>query len=61
MKHKVKAKVKVEKRGLFGKKYVYETKTIWVDDRTYHKLKRQKGHEPLTIEDMMIIDAIFED
>ncbi|BBH26335.1 hypothetical protein SG0102_12690 [Intestinibaculum porci] len=61
MKHKVKAKVKVEKRGLFGKKYVYETRTIWVDDRTYRKLKRQGKYEPITIDDMMIMDAIFDD
>ena len=60
MRHKVKAKVRVEKRGLFGKKYVYETRTIWVDDRTYRELKRKRRHRPLTLDEMILIDILDE-
>ena len=44
MKHKIKAKVPVEKRGFFGiKKVVMETCTIEVDEKTYKKLKKEMG------------------
>lgn len=61
MRHKVKAKVRVEKRGLFGKKYVYETRTIWVDDRTYRELKRKRRYRPLTLDEMILIDILDEE
>ena len=41
MKHIIKAKVPVEKRGFLGaKKTVMETRTIEVDGKTYKKLKK---------------------
>ena len=47
MKHKVKIKVSVEKRGLFGtKKTVMETRVIEVDDATYKKCKRTRRIDP---------------
>lgn len=62
MKHKVKVKVPVEKRGLFGmKKTVMETRTIEVDDKTYKKMKREYRNRPFTIEEMLFYEAIFHD
>lgn len=43
MKHKVKVRVPVEKRGLFGsKKTEYEVRVIEVDDKTYREMQKQK-------------------
>ena len=42
MKHKIKVKVPVEKRGFLGiKKTVVETCIIEVDGKTYKKLKKE--------------------
>jgi hypothetical protein len=50
MKHKVKVKVPVEKRGLFGiKKTVMETRTIEVDGKTYKKMQQEKKNRPNTM------------
>lgn len=62
MTHKVKIKIPVEKRGLFGiKKTVIETRTIEVDDKTYRRLKREQRAQPYSIEEMMLYDDIFFD
>jgi hypothetical protein len=62
MKHKVKVRIPVEKRGLFGiKKTVMETRTIEVDDKTYKRLKREQKAQPYSIEEMMFYDDIFFD
>lgn len=62
MKHKVEARIPVEKRGLFEiKKTIMETRTIEVDDKTYKKLKREQKVQPYSIEEMMLYDDIFFD
>lgn len=62
MKHKIKVKVPVEKRGLLGtKKTVMETRTIEVDGKTYKKLKKEWEHRPYSIEEMMLYDEIFDE
>ena len=42
MKHKIVVRVPVEKRGLFGKKTVYETKTVLADEKTYRRYLRAR-------------------
>ena len=55
MKHKVKIKVPVEKRGLLGfKKTVMETRTIEVDGKSYRKIKNEQRNRPYSIEEMML-------
>ena len=62
MKHKVKVKVPVEKRGLFGtKKTVMETRVIEVDDATYKKMQMNKKNRPYSIEEMMLYDEVFDE
>lgn len=62
MKHKVKVKVPVEKRSLFGiKKTVMETRTIEVDGKTYKKMKKEWENRPYSIEEMMFYDDLFGD
>ena len=59
--HKIKVKVPVEKRGLFGiKKTVYEERVIEVDDKTYRGLKKKKT-KPYSIDEMMLYDEIFDE
>lgn len=66
MKHKVKALVEVEKNGLFGKKKVYEQRTVTVSGKEYKKIKRdekkrQREHDPFSLENMMMYEAFFGD
>jgi hypothetical protein len=61
MKHKVKVQVPVEKRGLFRKKTVMETRTIEVDSKTYKKMKQDAKNRPYSIEEMMLYDEIFDE
>ena len=62
MKHKVKVRVPVEKRGLFGsKKNVYEVRIIEVDDKTYRDMQKQKKNRPFSIEEMMLYDEVFDE
>ena len=59
--HKIKVKVPVEKRSLFGiKKTVYEERVIKVDDKTYRELKKKKS-KPYSIDEMMLYDEIFDE
>ena len=60
MKHKVKVKVPVEKRGFLGiKKTVMETRIIEVDDKTYKKMKRDWANRPYSIDEMLFYDDII--
>ena len=67
MKHTIKVRVPVVKRGWFGrKKTVYEDRTIVVDGKTYRRIMQKK--EDLEMEDLMnfidemeMLDAIFDD
>lgn len=62
MKHKIKVKVPVEKRGLFGvKKTVIESCIIEMDGKTYGKLKKEKRSHPYSIEEMMFFDEISDE
>ena len=62
MKHIVKVKVPVEKRGLFGiKKTVMETRTIEVDHKTYKMMMKERKNRSYSLEEMMFYDWIFED
>ena len=48
MKHKIKVKVPVEKRGFLGiKKTVMETRTIEVDGKTYKEAQKGLGEPSL--------------
>lgn len=61
MRHKIKALVETEKRGLFGKKKVYKYRTIKVDGKTYRKMRRAMWNRPFSIEEMIFYDAIWGD
>ena len=62
MKHKVKVRVPVEKRGLFGsKKTEYVVRVIEVDDKTYRDMQKQKKNRPFSIEEMMLYDEVFNE
>ena len=62
MKHKVKIRVPVEKRGLFGaRKTVYEMRVIEVDDKTYKEMQRKKKAQPFSVEEMMLYDEVFDE
>lgn len=66
MKYRIKVQVPVEKRTLFGKKTVYETRTVETDRATYLKWK-QKQKEELDretdqfFEDMILYDIFLDD
>ena len=61
MKHKIKAKVPVEKRGFLGiKKMVMETRTIEVDGKTYKKPKKKWENCTYRIEEMLFYDDLFD-
>ena len=64
VKYRVTVQVPVEKRGLFGrKKIVYEERTVTVDKATYSRIKREQEEKELDdfLDDMEIMDAIFDD
>nr|WP_072515015.1 hypothetical protein [Ndongobacter massiliensis] len=61
MKYKVQVQIPVEKRGLFRKKIVMETRTIEVDRKTYKKMQKEWENRPYSIEEMMLYDEIFGD
>ena len=65
MKHKIRVEVPVERRGLFGRqKTVMETQTIWVDEKTYRKIRSEKGEQgrqPFSLEELIFYDEIFDD
>ena len=58
MKYKVKAKVPVEKKGLFGKKTVYEERWIWVDKKTYKEIQKRKEDKEFE-EDLLL--GLYDD
>lgn len=62
MKHKIKVKVPVEKRGSLGiKKTVMEMRTIEVDGKTYKRLKKEWENRPYSIEEMMLHGDLFDE
>ena len=62
MKRKSRIKVPVERRGWLGnRKTVMETKTVWVDGKTYRKIRNEQGREPYSLEELVFYDEIFDD
>ena len=58
---KIKVKVETEKQGLFGKKKVTEYRTVKVDDKTYSRLMKEQAKKPLSFDEMVLYDEIFDD
>ena len=68
MKHKVKMKVKVRKKGFFGERTVIEERIVYMDDKQYReyrkeekKRKQEWNNRPYSIEEMMFYDDLFGD
>ena len=61
MKHKVMVTIRKKKKGLFGTKVVKETKEVWVDEKTYRKMQKEKNNKPYTVEEMMLYDSLFDE
>ena len=67
MKHRVRVRVPVVKRGFFGrKKVVYEERTIVVDSRTYRRMMKEQQNRGTDdfldfVDEMETLDAIFDD
>ncbi|MBR3354804.1 MAG: hypothetical protein IKG47_05535 [Oscillospiraceae bacterium] len=62
-KYRIRIKVPVEKRTLFGRKTVYEERTVEVDRETYLKWKddREEEDEGFSLEEMIFYDDILDD
>ena len=61
MSYKVKVKVPVEKKGLLGKKTVYEERIVKVDRKTYKQMQKKNNDRPYSIEELVLYDEIFDD
>ena len=59
MKHRITYYVETKKKGLFGiQRKVREKKTIYVDSKTYKKLKRERNHRSYSLEEMVLYDLL---
>ena len=68
MKHKVKMKVRVRKKGFFGERTVIEERTVYMDDKQYREYRKEErkrqmewNNRPYSIEEMMFYDDLFGD
>ena len=62
MKHKIIYYVENSKSGFLGfPKKVREKWVVYVDDKTYRKLKRDFNNRPYSIEEMLLYDMIFDE
>ena len=67
MKHKIRVRVPVEKRGWFGRtKTVYEDRVLVVDNRTYRQIREAQEEAELDdfldfMEEMEAVDELFEE
>lgn len=64
MNHKVKVKVPVQKKGLFGiTRTVMKTQTIEVDGKTYRKMKKEqrRKEDEEFLRDIIMYDLFFDD
>ena len=62
MKHRIRFKVPAERRGwLRNHKKAVETRTVWVDDKTYGKIRNEQGRQPYSLEELVFYDEIFDD
>lgn len=62
-KYRIKIKVPVEKRTLFGRRTVYEERIVEVDRETYLKWKDDPEEEDdgFSLEEMIFYDDILDD
>lgn len=61
MKYKIRVKVPVEKKTLFGRKTVYEERVVETDRETYLKWKAEQEDEGFSLEEMIFYDEILDD
>ena len=62
MKRKITYYVETTKRGFLGlPKKVLEKRVIYVDGKTYRKIKRNINNRPYSIEEMFLYDMLFTD
>ena len=59
MKKKIKVTVESEKRGLFGKRTVFEEKEIEVDRKTYNRLKNKKADREF--DELLLYEEIIDE
>ena len=59
MSKKIKITVESEKRGLFGKRTVFEEKEIKVDRKTYKKLKNKQADREF--DELLFYEEFIED
>ena len=62
-KYRIRVKVPVEKKTLFGRKNVYEERTVEVDKETYLRWKDDQEEEDdgFSLEEMIFYDDILDD
>ena len=58
-KKKIKVTVESEKRGLFGKRTVFEEKEIEVDRKTYNRLKNKKADREF--DELLLYEEIIDE
>ena len=62
MRHKITYYVEATKRGFLGfPKKVREKRVIYVDGKTYRKIKQDFNHRPYSIEEMFLYDMLLDD
>ena len=62
MKHKFVYYVETKKKGVLGiPRKVREKKTIYVDDKTYKKLKQEWNSRSYSVEEMILYDLLDGD
>ncbi len=62
MKRNITYYVETTKRGFLGlPKKVLEKRVIYVDGKTYRKIKRNINNRPYSIEEMFLYDMLFND
>ena len=62
MKRKITYYVETTKRGFLGlPKKVLEKRVIYVDGKTYRKIKKNINNRPYSIEEMFLYDMLFID
>ena len=62
MKHKITYYVETSKHGFPGfPKKVQEKRVIYVDGKTYRKMKSDFNNRPYSIEEMFLYDMLFDD
>ena len=62
-KYRIQIRVPVKKKTLFGKRTVYEERSVEVDKETYLNWKREQDNddEGFSLEEMIFYDEILDD